>query len=95
MRDLEINSYERKVIFQLRTRMHFKIKNHFRNMHEDSICDGCRKYESTTKHTLECETLLGKNQLFTYIPNYEDLFGNEEEEQVYISRIIEENLRRL
>ena len=41
--DLEINSYERKVIFQLRTKMHFKTKNHFRNMHEDSICDGCRK----------------------------------------------------
>ena len=37
----------------------------------------------------------GKNQLVTYIPKYEDLFGNEEEEQVYISRIIEENLRRL
>ena len=85
----------KEVIFQLRTRIHFKIKSHFINMHGNIICDGCREWESNTKHTLECETLLGKNQLVTYIPNYKDLFGNEEEEQVYISRIIEENLRRL
>ena len=26
------------------------------------------------------------------IPNYEDLFGNEEEEQLHISRVFEENL---
>ena len=66
-----------------------------RNMYEDSICEGCRKEESNTRHILECEKLFGQNELVTYIPLYEDLFGNQEEEQVYIARIIEENLRRL
>jgi hypothetical protein len=93
--NMDINNNERKLIFQLRTRMSFKIKSHFRNMCEDSICDGCRKEESNTRHILECEKLFGQNELVTYIPLYEDLFGNQEEEQVYIARIIEENLRRL
>ena len=73
--------------------MHYNIKSHFRSMYTDSICDGCRKEESNTKHILECNSLLGKNEIVTYLPNYEDLFSNEEEEQAYISRIIKENLR--
>ena len=56
--DLDIQNYERKIIFQLRTQMHFKIKTHFQNMHQDIICDRCRKAESTTRHTLECSVLL-------------------------------------
>ena len=91
--NLEINNNERKLIFQLRTRMHYNIKSHFRRMYIDSICDGCRKEESNTKHILECNSLLGKNKIVTYLPNYEDLFSNEEEEQAYISRVIKENLR--
>ena len=38
--DIEITNYERKLIFQLRTQMNFKIKTHFRNMHENTLCDG-------------------------------------------------------
>ena len=49
-------------------------------MYIDSICDGCRKEESNTKHILECNSLLGKNEIVTHLPNYEDLFSNEEEE---------------
>ena len=48
-----------------------------------------------TQHILECEKLLGSNEIVTYIPYYEDLFGNEEEEQVYTSRIVADNLKRL
>ena len=64
-------------------------------MHLDSRCDGCRTHESTTKHTLECPSLLGGNELVTYIPDYEDLFGQDEQEQVYIARLIKDNLERL
>ena len=93
--NIDIKNNERKFIFQLRTRMNYKIKSHFINMFENSICDGCRNEESNTRHLLECEKLLGQNELVTYIPYYEDLFGNQEEEQVYIAMIIAENLRRL
>ena len=53
------------------------------------------KKTNITKHTLKCAALLGKNKIVTYILHYEDLFDNQEEEQVYISRIIEEKLRTL
>ena len=93
--NIDINNNERKLTFQLRTRMCYQIKSHFRSMYEDSVCEGCQKEESNTQHILECNQLLGKNELVTYLPLYEDLFGNNEEEQVYISRIIADNLRRL
>ena len=93
--DLDIPIYERKHIFQIRTKMHFKIKTHFRNMHEDIICEGCRISESTTKHTLECNSLIGMNELVTYLPKYEDIYGEDVNEQVYISRILRDNIRRL
>ena len=73
--DMDITKNERKFMFQLRTRMCYKIKSHFRNMNEDCICEGCGRVESNTKHILECEKLIGKNGLVTYIPSYEDLFG--------------------
>ena len=91
----EVNNFERKLIFQLRTKMHFKIKSHFRNMHFDVICEGCRMTESTTQHTLECQNLIRQNELVTYIPNYKDLYETDVEEQVYIARILKDNLRRL
>ena len=51
--NIEIINEERKVICQLQTRMNYRIKTHFRNMHEHTICDGCKIEESTTKHTLD------------------------------------------
>ena len=92
---MNINNDERKLILQLRTKMNFKVKSHFRRMHIDTICDGCRIAESTTEHSLECQTLLGKNELVTYLPNYTDLYRNDENEQVYIARIFRENMKRL
>ena len=72
-----INNYERKLLFQLRTKMYFKIKSHFRNMHLDTICDGCRIPESTREHTLGCPSLIEQNQLVTYILRYRDLYGDD------------------
>ena len=64
-------------------------------MHENTICDGCKTEESTTSHTLNCTGLLGGNELVTYIPSIEDLYGEDEDEQVYISRILQDNIRRM
>ena len=51
--DMDISNEERKYIFQLRIKMCFKIKSHFRNMFENTICEWCNIEESTTSHTLE------------------------------------------
>ena len=93
--DIDITNHERKLIFQLRTSMNFKIKSHFRRMHESVLCEGCHLEESNTKHTLQCNILLGRNELVSYIPDIEDLYGDDEDEQVYIARLIKDNMGRL
>ena len=55
-------------------------------MHIDTIRDGCHREESTTSHTLICNALLGGNEIVTYIPCIEELYGEDEDEQVYITR---------
>ena len=62
--------------------MLFKIKTHFRNIYEDTICEGCKIEESSAKHTLNCSGLIGQNELVTYLPYYEDIHGEDENEQV-------------
>ena len=36
-----------------------------------------------------------QNQLVTYIPRYRDLYGDDIEEQVFISGIVQDNLKRI
>ena len=84
----DINNFEKK----LRTKMHFKGKSHFMNMHLDTNCNGCRIYESTSKHTLECKSSIGQNELVTYVPTFEDIYENDVHEQIYIARIIRDDI---
>ena len=93
--DIDISNEERTFIFQLRTKLCFKIKTHFSHTYENSICDGCLVEESRTTHILECRSLIGANEIVTYLPEYRDLYGEDEDEIVYISRIVKDNLRRL
>ena len=93
--DMDIQNYERKFIFQVRSQMVFKIKTHFRNMYEDTICEGCRIEESTSEHTLNCKNLIGANEIVTYLPTFTDIYGEDKNEQVYIARILKDNLGRL
>ena len=84
--DMDILNHERKYIFQL---------SNFRHMHLDTICDGCQMDESTTKHTLVCKELLTNSEIVTYIPSYQDIYSNDEDEEVYIARITQDNLGRI
>ena len=93
--DIDVNNFERKLIFQLRTDKCFKTKTHFRHIYQYTIFEGCRKEQSNTDHTIECPYLLGINQVVTYLPDIRDLYKNKVEEDVYIARILKDNLRRL
>ena len=64
-------------------------------MHTNGICGGCKIQECTTKHTLKRTSALGSNELITYIPDIDDLYGDVEDEQVFITRILKVNIRRL
>ena len=72
------------------------IKMNFQQDHkEDLICDSCRLKVCNQSHLLYCEALLGSNQLITYIPNYEDIFNDENiDEQCFIANILMTNLKR-
>ena len=50
---------------------------------------------ASTKHTLECVSLIGRNEIVMYLPSYHDIYGEDEDEQVYIARIIKDNMGRL
>ena len=42
-----------------------------------------------------CNALIGSNQLITYIPNYEDVFNDDNiEEQYFIANIMIANLKK-
>ena len=59
------------------------------------ICNSCRNSECNQSHLIYCNALIGSNQLITYIPNYEDIYNDEEtEEQTFIAKIMIENLKR-
>ena len=59
------------------------------------ICEGCNGEESTTKHTLHCNSLLRRNKLVTFIPDISDVFGQDEDEQEYIARVLQKNIGKL
>ena len=56
-------------------------------MHLHINCDGCQVYESTSP--------IKDNQIVSYIPSYSDLYDDDVEEQVYIARIVQDNLTRI
>ena len=55
---------------------------------ENTICGNCPNIEFNQKHLFECQFLLGKNEIVTYIPKYEDIFIWDIEDQIYASRIL-------
>ena len=85
--DINIQNQERKLMFQIRRQIVFEIKTHFQNMYRDTIFEGCRIEKSTSEHTLNCKNLIG--------PTYEDIYREDEHGQMYIARILKDNLGRL
>ena len=84
---------EKKWLFKCRTD-DIDLKANFKWKYEQHCCISCKEniYE-TNEHLVLCQKLMGKNELVSYIPDYKDLFGNDIDEQIYISRILKENFR--
>ena len=88
----EMTVDDAKYIFLLRSRM-VDVKANYKGKYFDYLCTECGKEEETQQHVLECSKLIGKNEMLTYIPNYYDIFSEEVEEQLYVARILRENMR--
>ena len=60
----------------------------------ETHCIACKdkNIQETGFHILECKVLCERSQDISYIPDYNDLFRNDIEEQAYVSRIIYSNM---
>ena len=72
------------------------VKSNFQGFHKPNLtCNLCLTSECNQPHLLYCQKLLGSNELVTYIPNYEDIFDdNNPEEQCFIANLMMANLKK-
>ena len=82
-------------IAKVQSHMVKNIKHNFKKHYEPNLkYNSCNLSKCDQKHLLKCPKLIGKNELVSYIPNYIDIFNdNDITEQVYIANLIIENLR--
>ena len=58
----------------------------------DLVCTSCQISECNQPHLLYCDKLIGSNELVTYIPEYPDIFNDEDpKEQCFIDRLMMTN----
>ena len=83
--------------FVAKTQCHMieTVKTNFKHEYEPNLlCNSCKVKECNQSHLLYCSSIIGSNQLVTYIPNYEDIFNDEDtEEQNFIAQIMMANLK--
>ena len=88
---IDLSLDEKKWIFKCRTD-DLDIQGNFQWKYKTNSCISCKQnILENNKHLLNCSKLLGKNKIVSYIPSYKELFENELEEQIYVSRILREN----
>ena len=85
-----------KFIAKVQCHMVETIKSNFKQEYlPNLICNSCGQNECNQSHLLYCKALIGSNQLITYIPNYEDIYNNDNvEEQFFIANIMIANLKK-
>ena len=89
--DEEISIEEKIWLFKCRVE-DINVKGNHRWKHNDLSCFSCKKgMIETQTQILYCDTLLGKNENVTFIPQYEELYSEDLREQVYVSRLLKEH----
>ena len=85
-----------KFIAKTQSHMIESIKTNFQGYYKPNlICDSCSTSECNQSHLLYCKSLIGSNELVTYIPDYEDIFDDSNpEEQCFIASVMMANLKR-
>ena len=89
--DIEITLDEKKWLFKCRTD-DIDIKGNFCWKYESHSCISCKlDILENNEHLLNCKQLIGRNEIISYIPSYKELFEDDLDEQVYVSRILRVN----
>ena len=90
----DITIEDKKWIFKCRVE-DINIKGNQRWKYENIYCNSCKEnIEETQEHILYCQFLLGQNENVTYIPNYNELFNGNLQEQLYVARLLKENMSK-
>ena len=96
--DEDISPEFAKFIVKVLTRMIVEVKTNFKGNNIGNLnCNNCLNNGivklCTQKHLLECPSLIGKNEMVSYTPSYDDIFNENLREKVYICQLINENLK--
>ena len=87
----QITISEAKFIFSVRTRM-LDVKENFKKKYSDSKCPNCTE-QDTQSHLLFCEKLIGASSIVQEAPNYSNIFGEDLDEILKVTRIMSENFK--
>ena len=93
---LEANQHsiqERKFLFALRSRM-VDVRVNYRDKYFVTICPCCKMEEDSQEHLLSCHMLVDAGTIVRQSPDYQDLFSNNLERQLNITRILKNNFQR-
>ena len=89
----ELSIRERQFLFQCRV-SNIDIRANRTWKYAETHCIACKdkNIQETGAHILECKILCNQSNVISYIPDYNDLFSSDIQEQIYVSRIMHSNL---
>ena len=95
LKSKEVNKYQAKFIFSLRSRM-LDVGVNYPNKSNSNICPVCKDSNSldSQQHILVCQQLCENEVVGNSPPVYQDLFKENVSKQLHTSRIIELKFRR-
>ena len=68
------------------------VKSNFKNKYHDVKCPNCSE-EDTHSHLLFCDKLASEYSIVKEVPKYSDIFGNNLEEILKVTRIMSQNFK--
>ena len=68
------------------------VKENFKNKYSDSKCPNCTE-EDTQSHLLFCDKLISASSIVQEVPNYSQIFGEDLNEILKVTRIMSENFK--
>ena len=75
----------------MRTRR-LDVNANFKNKYQDVTCPNCTE-EDTQSHLLFCDKLVDGSSIVMEVPKYSDIFGDNPEEILKVTRIISKNFK--
>ena len=85
---------EKKLLFQLRTRM-VDVKENFKHAYTEHVCPLCESENDSQQHLLDCVTISkdSSSMIDPYL-RYSDLFSSDVSKQAQITRLFRSQLKK-